>query len=177
MNPETETAISRIEQHLARIADALDADRAAPNYHGSLAAYPRYNWGNIAASVVESDTNGATRVMWHHHIFTRRSNPKYGSGVWFSRGAGRDDAGELVYQRLITFAPPSPVEPLPAQIAASIRKATSPAQAPTAKEKPAARAPARPSPTEAPTAQEEPTALPSQAEKPQEGVVSLRPST
>ncbi|MBA7542095.1 hypothetical protein ES705_34414 [subsurface metagenome] len=127
MTTEIERTLNRIEKHLAHIAEALDADRAAPNYRNTLAAYPGYVWADINASVVASDDHGATRVMWHRHIYTRRSNPKYGRGVWFSRGAGRDDAGEQIYQRLCTFAPPSPVEPLPASIRDSIHQAPAPA--------------------------------------------------
>ena len=118
--------LQQIETHLRRIAEALDADRDAPSYQDTLAAYPGYNWSSINASVLESDDNGATRVIWRRHIYTRRSNPKFGHGVWFSRGAGRDDAGDLQYERLITFSTLSPVEPLPTSISARMRKAPTP---------------------------------------------------
>jgi len=123
-------ALEKIEQHLARIAEALDADRPPPAYRYTLAAYPGYNWSSIDAEGLEHDDNGATRVMWHRHIYTRRSNPKYGHGVWFSRGAGRDDDGNAKYERLITFSTMAPVEPLPASVSAGMAKAPAPIATP-----------------------------------------------
>jgi hypothetical protein len=151
MNFEIERALNRIEHHLGRIADALDADRPPPDYRYTLAAYPAFNWtDNIAASVVESDDNGATRVMWRRRIYTRRSNPRYGHGVWFSRGAGRDDDGNATYERLITFSTAAAVEPLPAAIAAGLTE--------TAPVEPAHAEPATPT-AEPPPPAEEPSEL------------------
>jgi len=119
--------LAQIEQHLHRIADALDADRPAPGYHRPLAAYPGFNWTDIAAQEVTRDDNGATRVEWNRHTFTRRSNAKYGPGVWFSRGAGRDEDGNLQYARLITFSPRGAVEELPGKVIKALDTATTPA--------------------------------------------------
>ena len=126
MTTEIENILARIEQQLHRIADAVDADRPAPGYHRRLAAYPGFNWGNIAASILESDDNGATRVMWRRNIYTRRSNAKYGPGVWFSRGAGRDEDGKAKYERLITFSPRGAVEELPGKVLKALDAATPP---------------------------------------------------
>lgn len=120
MNIEMERALNRIERHMARIADALDANRPPPNYRYTLAAYPAFDWPDIGAEIIEHDDSGATRITWHRHIYTRRSNPRFGDGVWFSRGAGRDDEGNAKYERLITFSTAAAVEPLPATIAAGL---------------------------------------------------------
>ena len=137
MTTEIERHLARIEKHLHRIADALDADRPAPNYHRPLAAYTGFNWTNIGASILESDDNGASRVIWRQHIYTRRSNAKYGPGVWFSRGAGRDEDGNVQYARLITFSLKGAVEELPGKVLQALNTATPPtAPAPTPATKP-----------------------------------------
>jgi len=108
--------LTTIARQLTRIADALEADRPAPGYRAPLAMYPTWDWSTIDATVVESDAIGATVVTWGHHTFTRRTHPKFGNDVWFSRGAGRDEEGAVRYERLITFATSTASEELPRSI-------------------------------------------------------------
>lgn len=142
--------LSEIRAVLARIAAALAEQQPAPAFRRPLEAYPGFDWATIGATVTAQDRHGATRVMYRGREYTRRTHQRYGTAIWFSRAAGRDESGDVNYERLITFAPEAAVEDLPAGIARELEtpspaSATAPAAAQTEQtEKPKANAPANP---------------------------------
>ena len=88
----------------------------APNLRRLLADYPNFDWQAIGAVVKQRDDDGPALVEWRGNLYTRRTNPKFGAEIWFSRATGRDEDGEVSYERLITFAEPPAVEPLPKRV-------------------------------------------------------------
>ncbi|MEM1278591.1 MAG: single-stranded DNA-binding protein [Cyanobacteria bacterium P01_H01_bin.152] len=97
---------------LLQMANRLEAiaSQTPPNWQLPLKFY-RGNWcDRIAATALENDEHGPTKVLWCGHCYTRRTgeNPKYGAAIWFSRSVGNGD-----YGRLITFSDTSPASPLP----------------------------------------------------------------
>jgi len=88
----------------------------APNLRRLLADYPNFDWQAIGAVVKQRDDDGPALVEWRGNLYTRRTNPKFGAEIWFSRATGRDEDGEVSYERLITFAEPPVVEPLPKRV-------------------------------------------------------------
>jgi hypothetical protein len=114
--------LKSIDHHLAEIATALQTEAGGqdggPNYYRTLDEYPTFDWSTIGAVEILRDTHGATLVRFQGREFKRRTHPKFGNQIWFSRGAGKDDEGNVVYVRLITFAEDdSSVEELPDKIA------------------------------------------------------------
>lgn len=98
-----------IGQQLARIADALEsiahAGRPpAPNYTRPIEAFSGFDWASINARVIKADPDGPTHVEWGGETWTRRSPVnKFGPSIWYSRAQGKDDDGNVIYLRLITF--------------------------------------------------------------------------
>jgi DdrB-like protein len=95
-----------------------------PNWVKPLKAYPNFDWSVIGATVHTHDEYGAASVAWCGHLYIRRcgQNRKYGAAIWFSRGNGKDDDGEINYLRLITFRNVEiKAEPLPDYVAKSLR--------------------------------------------------------
>jgi len=88
----------------------------APNLRRLLTDYPHFDWQAIGAVVKQRDDDGPALVEWRGNLYTRRTNPKFGAEIWFSRATGRDEDGEVSYERLITFAEPPAVEPLPKRV-------------------------------------------------------------
>jgi hypothetical protein len=89
------------------VAAAMKAIAASnpPNWIRSLKSY-RNGWvAAIGANVIDKDEFGPTVVSWCGHTYVRRcgENKKYGAAIWFSRPAGKSEAGEVTYVRLITF--------------------------------------------------------------------------
>jgi hypothetical protein len=116
--------VAGIEARLAEISAALQAsgDDGGPNFYRPLDEYPAFDWTSIGAAVVSEDRCGATVVRYQGREYKRRSHPKYGTQVWFSRGAGRDEEGNVSYVRLVTFAEDDgTVEELPEKIATKLR--------------------------------------------------------
>lgn len=116
---------------LRRIADALEeiarqgrgAEPAAPNYERDLAGFAAFDWTSIGASVVSIDEGGATHVEWGGMIWTRRSPAnKFDPAIWYSRSAGKDEDGTVRYLRLITFRTIGKADPLPEQLASTVRR-------------------------------------------------------
>jgi DdrB-like protein len=112
---------NRQMQALERIAETLDrlAPNTAPNYQRPLEEFKNFNWATINANVERSDQYGAAIVSWCGYQFVRRSpSNKFGAAVWFSRCTGKDEKGENLYERLITFKPTSQkeVEPIPEKV-------------------------------------------------------------
>src|SRR3972149_268206 len=121
---------------LNRIASALEAialtKAPAPNFVRSIAEYGAFDFEAIGAKVTGRDQQGVTAVEWAGYQWTRRSpSNKFGSAIWFSRAAGKDEAGNVRYVRLITFREMTEPEPLPGKVAAQVEatpKLASPAQ-------------------------------------------------
>jgi hypothetical protein len=126
------TALRAIWRELREIKKLLEAQQQAqpsptpaevraPNLRRLLSEYPSFNWDEIGAKVLSADEDGATAVAWGGHVFVRRTNPKFGAEVWFSRAAGRSEDGEISYERLITFATLPEAEPLPRTVRDRLR--------------------------------------------------------
>ena len=119
--------LSASYQSLQRIADALELlapPPKAPNYHLPLESWRGFDWASIGATVELSDNYGAAVVSWRGQQYQRRSpNNKFGSCIFFSRCIGKDDLGEMLYERLCTFKPVKriEVEPLPEKVKQLVR--------------------------------------------------------
>jgi len=104
---------------LKRIAAALETlSRAGepeePNLVRPIGEFGGFDWAGIGASVVQSDRDGPTHLEHGGYLWTRRSpSNKFDPAIWFSRPAGKDDAGEIRYLRLITFRKIGEADPLP----------------------------------------------------------------
>jgi len=96
---------------------------SAPNLRRLLTDYPNFDWAAIGAVVKQRDDDGPALVEWRGNLYTRRTNPKFGAEIWFSRATGRDEDGEVSYERLITFAEPPAVEPLPKRVRDALSQA------------------------------------------------------
>ncbi len=96
-----------------------------PAWQRPLRAYSGFDWAKIGAGVIERDDNGATKVLWCGHIYTRRSgeNRKYGAAIWFSRATGKNEDDENTYVKLITFKDSAPAEPLPDYVSRELKTA------------------------------------------------------
>lgn len=103
---------------LETITTTQQQPTAGPNYQRTLTEYPNFNWSSIGATVIASDTHGATIVSWHDLEWQRRRHPDFDNAIWFSRYTGEtNDDGQKIYTRLITFAPrKSAVRSLPDEI-------------------------------------------------------------
>ena len=109
-------ALERIAETLERIAPT---NTAAPNYTYPLESFSGFDWESIGVTVTRTDNNGAAIVSWRGRQFTRRCpTNKFGVAVWYSRCVGKNENGENLYERLITFKPVSKtgVEPLPEKV-------------------------------------------------------------
>ena len=117
-NPHYERALRALD----RIADALE--RLAPlppipSYQFPIEAFSTFDWKSIGAVVEQCDSSGATVICRNGLYFTRRSPAnKFGEAIWFSRSVGKDENGQINYERLITFRPiaNNQVEPLPEKV-------------------------------------------------------------
>lgn len=88
-----------------------------PNYTHPLAAFAKFDWSTIGATVTGRDRDGVTRLEWFGRTFTRRSQGgKFGKAIWFSRYTG-EEGGQKKYARLITFKDYTEAEPVPDQVA------------------------------------------------------------
>src|SRR3972149_4235485 len=113
---------------LTRIASALGAitlaKAPAPHFVRPIAEYATFEFESIGAKIVGRDRHGVTAVEWAGYQWTRRSpSNKFGSAIWFSRAAGKDEAGNVRYVRLITFREMTEPEPLPGKVAAQVEAA------------------------------------------------------
>src|SRR3972149_272816 len=110
---------------LNRIASALEAIALTkapdPNFVRSIAEYGAFDFEAIGAKVTGRDQHGVTAVEWAGYQWTRHApSNKFGSAIWFSRAAGKDEAGNVRYVRLITFREMTEPEPLPGKVAAQV---------------------------------------------------------
>src|SRR3990172_12017265 len=113
---------------LNRIASALEAialtKAPAPNFIRPIADYATFEFESIGARVTGRDQHGVTEVEWAGYQWTRRSpSNKFGTAIWFSRPAGKDEAGQVRYVRLITFRESTEPAPLPGKVAAQVEAA------------------------------------------------------
>lgn len=106
--------LASIAASLAEIAHNIQRDLPdEPNLQRPLEAYITFDWSSIDATVVKFDEYGVAIVEWGGRMWTRRSpENKFGSAIWFSRSAGRDEKGDNRYLRLITFREVSDPEPI-----------------------------------------------------------------
>jgi hypothetical protein len=104
-----------IEQ-LTRIANALEAAKPAEPDAITLpiGAYKTFDWTQINCRVFADDDFGVSQVfcMNDGRVYTRRTNDKFGSEIWFSRGDGKAADGTARYKRLIEFREIKDAEPI-----------------------------------------------------------------
>jgi hypothetical protein len=114
MQQQQTTALERIAASLERLAPV---NQQAPNYQKPLEEFRSFDWATIGATVLQSDPSGVAIVEWNGQQFTRRSpTNKFGEAIWFSRSVGKDDEGNVRYERLITFRKFGEVEPIPERV-------------------------------------------------------------
>lgn len=108
---------------LERLADAVERltpiNTVAPNLQRPLEGFASFDWSSIGATVERSDVYGAAIVSWRGQQFVRRApSNRYGEAIWFSRCTGKDENGNNVYEKLVTFKPVSlvEVEPVPERV-------------------------------------------------------------
>ena len=99
---------------------AIRTERAAafpapmPHYSEPLASFPSFDWEAIDATVEERDSDGVATVKFRGHRYVRRSAAnKFEPAIWFSRTIGKDDNGDNLYERLVTFKSFPAADPLP----------------------------------------------------------------
>lgn len=111
-----------VEFILERIAIALEAmasngKPASPNYTRPIEQFHSFDWESVHASVIRADNDGPTHVEWGGETWTRRSpSNKFGAAIWYSRANGKDEEGNVLYLRLITFKEMSDADPLPNKV-------------------------------------------------------------
>lgn len=102
---------------LTRIAELLENKKGTPNYQIPLAEFGQFDWSTIGATVERRDRDGAATVIWRGRRYLRRSaNNRFQPAIWFSRSMGKDQEGNSLYERLITFKELAEAEPLPEQV-------------------------------------------------------------
>jgi hypothetical protein len=116
-------------QQLERIANALEKLARGnapeePNLVRPIEEYRRFDWASIGASVVRQDSDGPTHLEYGGFVWSRRSpQNKFDGAIWYSRSAGKDTEGNVLYLRLITFREIKDVDPLPAKLARTLTAA------------------------------------------------------
>jgi hypothetical protein len=104
---------------LTRIADALERlasnDKAvSPNIVRPIEEFRSFDWAGHQIEVVKSDNDGPTHVSYNGTVFTRRSPVnKFEPAIWYSASAGKDEDGNVLYIKLITFRTIGDADPLP----------------------------------------------------------------
>ncbi len=125
MNPQQTELWLEIQHRqmlaLERIADCLEslAPKSAPDIKKPIEEFRNFDWSSIGAHVEKSDNYGAALVSWKGQLYTRRSpQNKYEPCIWYSRCTSKDENGNNVYERLITFKSLSKHEadPLPQKV-------------------------------------------------------------
>lgn len=108
---------SRILERIAIALERLAPPVKIPNYQFPSEAFENFDWESIGASVEQVDRQGPSLVSWEGMQFQRREPAnRFREAIWFARVAGKDERGELIYQRLITFRPPVPVGAIPEKV-------------------------------------------------------------
>jgi hypothetical protein len=101
---------------LNRIAIALEASKPAEIETITLpiGAYKDFDWSQINCRVFAEDEFGVAQVFCLNdgRVYTRRTNDKFGSEIWYSRGDGKTADGTPRYKRLIEFREIKDAEPM-----------------------------------------------------------------
>lgn len=106
---------------LERLVAAIEARSPAPGYVRALAEFAEFDWSEIDATVIQTDSDGIAAISWRGHRYTRRSPAnKFDPAIWFSRVVGKDEDGSSRYERLITFKELAEPEPLPQKVKRSL---------------------------------------------------------
>lgn len=125
----------RIIELLASIAASLAAIAhntqrelpEEPNLQRPLDQYLTFDWSSIDATIVKSDEYGPAIVECDGRLWTRRSpENKFGEAIWYSRAAGKDEAGVNRYLRLITFRQVADPEPISRAAEKALRSVAAP---------------------------------------------------
>lgn len=109
---------------LERIAAALEAQAASDDdaLEFPLETFGAFDWSSIGATVVQKDADGVSAIRTADgKIAKRRSNDKFGTEIWFSYAAGKQQDGKVVYRRVATFRDTKPAEPLGRKTAAAVQ--------------------------------------------------------
>lgn len=106
---------------LERLVCAVEARSPVPSFVRSLAEFAEFDWSEIDATVLLTDSDGVAVISWRGHRYMRRSpSNKFDPAIWFSRAVGKDDDGGNRYERLITFKELADPEPLPEKVKRSM---------------------------------------------------------
>ena len=106
-------ALERIAIALERLAPPV----RIPNYQFPLEAFETFDWESIAVCVEEIDRQGPSVVNWEGIRFQRQSPAnRFRDAISFAKVSGRNEHGEPIYQRLITFRAPASVGPVPERV-------------------------------------------------------------
>lgn len=94
------------------------ANKTVCRFIEPLSKYRNFNWEALGAEIEASDDSGPTAVRWSGAVYTRKTYPRNGKDIWFSRLIGTPAGGDKsIYEILIKFSPPrEEVEQLPASI-------------------------------------------------------------
>jgi len=102
---------------LERLVAGVESRSPVPSYMRPLAEFDGFDWGEIDATVVQTDDDGVAVIGWRGQWYTRRSPAnKYDAAIWFSRAVGKEDDGTTRYERLITFKETAEPERLPVKV-------------------------------------------------------------
>lgn len=106
---------------LERLVAVIEARSPAPGYVRALTEFAGFDWSEIDATVLQTDSDGIAVISWRGHRYTRRSpSNKFDPAIWFSRAVGKDEDGNSRYERLITFKELAEPEPLPHKVKRSL---------------------------------------------------------
>jgi hypothetical protein len=125
----TDQQYATLIAQLTRIADALEAARPAEPVDEAvtlpIGMYRTFDWQQINCRVFASDEHGPSQVfsMADGKIYTRRTNDKFGSEIWFSRGIGKQADGTPKYRKLIEFRELNQAEPMGRRAEAALKAA------------------------------------------------------
>lgn len=146
---------------LGRIADALEAQHAEEDQTITMALgdFKVFDWASIGARVLNSDEHGTAQVWHEGKVYTRRTNDKFGTEIWFSRGNGKNPDGTAKYHRLITFKAIAPAEPIGRKTEQALNAAQSTQSSPTGPMKQSDAIPSATSPTPQAPADDEPAEI------------------
>lgn len=101
---------------LGRIAGALEAAKPAEPETITLpiALFKTFDYAQIGCRVFAEDEFGVAQIfsMAEGRVYTRRTNDKFGSEIWFSRGDGKNPDNTPRYKRLIEFRELGNAEPI-----------------------------------------------------------------
>ena len=128
--PYEQAVLNKLDE-LIRLLKSEQSDEEQ-NLVFPIEDYLTFDWASIGARITRSDDDGPTHVQCNGAVYYRRTKDKFGHDVWFSRGNGKDENGEPMYQRLITFKEFGEVDPVGRQTKETLEqvKATVPAQKP-----------------------------------------------